>query len=160
MANHSILLNRTLFDQIKSKLCFDKGVNQMSEQQKPENDLRDEFRNLGENLKQMFNSAWESEERQKLQQDIKDGMKEIGVALDDLAEDVRSSEMGENIRREANEFGERVRSGEVEEKARQGIRDALQALNTELQKVTDKFSSTVEGQAEDVPETSEDDPSV
>jgi hypothetical protein len=124
----------------------------MSEQQKPENDLRDEFRSLGENLKQFFNSAWESEERKKLQQDIKDGMKELGVALDSLAEDVRTSEVGETIRREASEFGERVRSGEVEQKARQGILDALQALNAELQKAADKFSGTVEVQAEDVAE--------
>lgn len=130
----------------------------MSEQKKPESDLRDEFRNLGENLKQLFNSAWESEERQKLQQDIKDGMKEIGEVLDDFAEDVRSSDVGESIRREANDFGERVRSGEVEEKVRQGISDALQALNSELQKATDKFSSTVEGQAEDVGGTSEEGP--
>lgn len=124
----------------------------MSEKQQPKNDLRDEFRNLGENLKQLFDSAWESEERQKLQQDIKDGMKEIGVALEGLAEDVRTSDIGENIRKEANEFSERVRSGEVEEKAREGILSALQALNTELQKATDKFSGTVEGQAEDVSE--------
>jgi hypothetical protein len=123
----------------------------MSEQQ-PKNDLRDEFRNLGENLKQLFDSAWESEGRQKLQQDLRDGLKEIGVAIEGLAEDVRTSDIGENIRKEANEFGERVRSGEVEEKAREGILNALQALNTELQKATDKFSGTVEGQAEDAAE--------
>ena len=126
----------------------------MSEQQKPENDLRDEFRALGENLKQLFNSAWESEERKNLQQDIKDGMKELGAALEGLADDVRSSEVGETIRREADEFGERIRSGEIEEKARKGILDALQALNTELQKASDKFSGTVEVQAEDVAEDS------
>jgi hypothetical protein len=129
----------------------------MSEQQRPENDLRDEFRILGENLKQFFNSAWESEERKQLQQDIKDGMKELGVVLDDFSEDVRSSEFGETIRREAEDFGERVRSGEVEHKVREGILDALQKLNTELQKASDKFSGTVEGQAEDPPaETAEE----
>jgi hypothetical protein len=128
----------------------------MSEQQKPENDLRDEFRALGENLKQLFGAAWESEERKKLQQDIKDGMKELGVVLEGFAEDVRSSEVGETIRKEANDFGERVRSGEVEQKAREGILDALQALNSELQKASDKFSATVEVQAEDTAEDSPD----
>jgi dynactin complex subunit len=120
----------------------------MSEQQKPENDLRDEFRNLGENLKQVFNSAWESDERKKLQQDIKDGMKELGFVLEGFAEDVRSSDVGETIRREANEFGDFIRSGEVEEKTRQGIVNALQALNSELQKAADKFSGTVEVEVE------------
>ncbi|MEN8241772.1 MAG: hypothetical protein ABFS17_07615 [Chloroflexota bacterium] len=121
----------------------------MTEQQKPENDLRDEFRSLGENLKQVFNSAWESEERKSLQQDIKDGMKELGVVLDEFAEEIRTSDVGESLRKEANEFGERIRSGEVEQKARQGILDALQVLNTELQKAADKFSGTVEVSAED-----------
>jgi hypothetical protein len=126
----------------------------MSEQNTPENNLRDEFRNLGENLTQFFNAAWESDERKKLQQDIRDGMKELGVVLEGFAEDVRTSEVSQNIRKEANEFSERVRSGEVEEKVRQGILDALQALNAELQKAADKFSGTVEVQAEDSPDDS------
>ena len=45
----------------------------MSEQQKPENDLRDEFRSLGESLKQVFNSAWESEERKHCSKTSKRG---------------------------------------------------------------------------------------
>jgi hypothetical protein len=76
-------------------------------------------------------------------------MLELGDALEDLVEDVRGSEVGETIRKEADEFGERVRSGEFEHKARQGILDALQALNAELQKAVDKFSGTVEGQADE-----------
>ena len=88
----------------------------MSETQRPENNLRDEFRILGENLKKFFNVAWESEERQKLQQDIKDGMKEMGFALEGLAEDVRSSEFGETVRREAegNVHGEPCLQAPVE----------------------------------------------
>jgi hypothetical protein len=123
----------------------------MSEQETPGNNFRDEFRNLGENLKKFFNAAWESEERQRLQQDIRDGMKELGVVLEGFAEDVRTSEVGQTIRKEADEFSERVRSGEVEEKVRQGILDALQTLNAELQKAADKFSGTVEVQAEESP---------
>jgi len=130
----------------------------MTEQQKPENDLRDEFRSLGENLKHVFNSAWESEERKSLQQDIKDGMKELGVVLEGFAEEVRTSDVGESIRKEADEFGERIRSGEVEQKARQGILDALQTLNTELQKASDKFSGTVEVTVEDAADPPAEDP--
>jgi hypothetical protein len=37
----------------------------MSEEKQERGTLRDEFRNLGENLKEMVNSAWESEERSK-----------------------------------------------------------------------------------------------
>jgi len=126
----------------------------MNEEQSPKSDLRDEFRNLGENLKQLFSVAWESEERKRLEQDIRDGMKELGLALEGFAEDVRSSEVGENIRKEANEFGDRVRSGEVEQKVREGILDALQSLNAELQKAAERFSGMAEDQEEKDPEES------
>ena len=131
----------------------------MTEQQKPENDLRDEFRSLGENLKEVFNSAWESEERIKLQQDIKDGMKELGVVLEGFAEEIRTSDVGETLRKEANQFSERIRSGDVEQKARQGILDALQTLNTELQNAADKFSGTVEVPVEEAADPPAEDPS-
>lgn len=107
-------------------------------------DLRDEFKALGENFKAMFTSAWESEERKNLQSELEAGMKELGSALNDLAEEFRSSQAGETIRKEVNDFSERVRSGEVEQKAREEILKALKALNIELEKAADKFSSAEE----------------
>lgn len=106
--------------------------------------LRDEFKALGENFKAMFTSAWESDERKRLQTDLEAGMKELGNALNDLAEEFRTGQTGETIRKEVNDFGERVRSGEVEQKAREEILKALKALNMELEKATDKFSSSEE----------------
>ena len=104
-------------------------------------DLRDEFKALGENFKSMFTSAWESEERKNLQSELEAGMKELGSALNDLAEEFRTGQTGETIRREVNDFSERVRSGEVEQKARVEILKALKALNIELEKAADNFSS-------------------
>lgn len=132
----------------------------MTEDQKPDNNLRDEFRSLGENLKQVFNSVWESEERKNLQQDIKEGMKELGVVLEGFAEEVRTSDVGGTIRKEANEIGERIRSGEVEQKARQGILDALQTLNTELQKAADRFSGSDKAAADDIVDPPEETPAA
>lgn len=116
------------------------------------NSLRDEFQALGENLKSMFSAAWESEERKKFQSEIEAGMRELGNTMNDLADDIRSSQAGETLRREANEFHERVKSGEVEEKAREEIVNVLQGLNVEIGKAVDKMSGTVEAEAEDVPE--------
>ncbi len=111
------------------------------EQNKESGELRDEFRALKDNFKAMFTSAWESEERKQLQTDLEVGMKELGDALNDLAEEIRTSEAGETIRIEVNDFSERVRSGEVEQKARQEILKTLKALNFELEKATEKFST-------------------
>jgi hypothetical protein len=110
--------------------------------------MREEFRNLGNNLKGMINAAWESEERKKFQSEIQEGMRELGSTLDDFATEVRSSDVGQKIRYEVDDFSERVRSGEVESKAREEILKALRVLNAELEKVSEKFSTT-----EDTPET-------
>ena len=119
----------------------------MSEENKSSN-LKDEFRNLGNNLKQVINAAWESEERKKFQAEIEEGMRELGYALDDLAEGIREGEVGQNIRREVDDISERVRSGEVESKAREEVLKALKILNTELEKASTKFASEEEEQTE------------
>lgn len=115
----------------------------MTEENKQERgSIQDEFRNLGNNLKGMVNAAWESEERKKLQSDIKEGMYELGVVLNSLAADIRDGETGQKIRTEVDDFSERVRSGEVESKAREEVVKALKFLNTELEKAADKLSKT------------------
>lgn len=116
----------------------------MSEQNKDTGSLKEEFRNLGNNLKGMINAAWESEERKKFQAELEEGMRELGLVMDDLAEEFREGEVGKNLRREVDDFSERVRSGEVENKAREEILKALKVLNTELEKASEKFSSSEE----------------
>jgi len=113
----------------------------MSEEKQTHGTLRDEFRALGQNLKEMMDSAWESEERKKLQTEIKEGMHELGNVLDEFAANVQSGEVAQTIRREVDDFSERVRSGELESKARQEILKALKVLNNELEKASAKFSS-------------------
>ena len=112
----------------------------MSEEKHEHSNLRDEFRILGQNLKEMVNSAWESEERKKLQGELEEGMHELGNVLNELATNFQSGEMGQSIRREVDQISERVRSGEVENKARQEILKALKVLNSELEKASQKFS--------------------
>jgi hypothetical protein len=121
----------------------------MNEEKQEHSNLRDEFRTLGQNLKGMINSAWESEERKKLQSEVEAGMRELGNVLNDLATDFQSGEMGQSIRREVDQFSERVRSGEVESKARQEILKALKMLNNELEKASQKFSESETGQNSD-----------
>ena len=45
----------------------------------PENELADELRNLGHNLKGILQAAWESEERRKLQNEIQAGLARSGL---------------------------------------------------------------------------------
>lgn len=116
----------------------------MENQTNEQNDLRNEFRNLADNLKKVMGTAWESEERKKLQRDIQAGMQELGTVLDGLATDFHQSEVGQTVRREVEDFSARVCSGEIEAQARRGIFEALRALNAELEKAAEKFSKKPE----------------
>ena len=116
----------------------------MSQEKQPEGNLREEFRNLGQNIKNVLSGAWESQERRKLQKDVQDGLNELGKAVNELIDDVQSSEAGKKVVKGVDEFGEKLRRGEVEEKAREGILSALHKINAELEKAISKFTSDEE----------------
>jgi ribosome recycling factor len=114
----------------------------MSEKTPPEGDLREEFHNLGRNLKDIINTAWESDERKKVQADIQDGLDELGNAINEMVEEFKISETGKKVVKEVDDFGERLRSGEVRDQAHEGILAALKKMNAELEKTTDKFTTS------------------
>ncbi len=112
----------------------------MSEQKPPEGDLKNEFRAFSENLKEAVNTAWQSEERHKLQNEIEAGLQEVGQTINNLVADFSASETGQKVVSEVDQFGEQLRSGEVEAQAREGLLHALRKLNSELQKAAEHFA--------------------
>ncbi len=113
----------------------------MTEQQN-QPDLAAQFRELGENLKSMLQSTWESDEAQKLRQDVKDGLNELGKAASDAVNEFDATETGQKIKEEAQEFKSRVQSGEVEAKAREEISNILNTINIELDKAINQLSKS------------------
>ena len=116
----------------------------MTENTENTGNIRDEFRNLGDNLKQVFQTAWESDERKKLQSDVRDGLNDVSAALIEALNSFQTSEAGKKIVEGVEDVGEAFRSGEVEAKTREGILTALKKLNEELEKAADKFTVTPE----------------
>jgi len=104
-------------------------------------DLASQFREMGENLKDIFRSTWESVEIQKLKEELKDGINELGSAANQAVEDFDVSESGKRFKAEAEEFKSRVESGEVESRAREEISNALNLINAELSKAFEKIST-------------------
>lgn len=98
--------------------------------------LKSEFQHLGENLRQLFVNAWESEERKNFQNELEDGLAELGDSLNQTAKDIQESETGQKFKAEAEDFRERVKSGEVEQKVREDILSVLHKVNAELEKIT------------------------
>lgn len=105
-----------------------------------DSDIKNEFRNLGNNLKRAINAAWESEERKRLQQEIQDGLSELGSQLNDLGVQVQESDVTRKVKRDVEELSERVRSGEAQENVRADVVSALQRVNSELEDVIDKWA--------------------
>ena len=108
----------------------------------PQPDLSAQFHQLGQNLKHLFQSAWESDEAQKFKEELKEGFTELGSTAEQAVADFKVSEAGRNLKSEAEALKTRIESGELEEKSRQEIAKALNIINTELQKIIDSFTSS------------------
>ena len=118
----------------------------------PQPDIGSQFRELGENIKKFFQTAWESEESQKFRQELQNGLNELGRATNEAVDEFKTSETGQKFKAEADEFINRVETGEVEAKARDEISKVLDFINTELgslnQKIKPQETSTEPESAE------------
>jgi hypothetical protein len=114
----------------------------MNDTPKPENDIADEFRALGENLVRTLRAAWESPERKKLEQEIESGLTELAATLKGEASSFRESQTGQRLKSDLDDMRQRVRSGEAAEKAREELIKALKLINTELEKAFSGREST------------------
>ena len=121
----------------------------MSENSTSEENLTDEFRNLGKNLIDVLHTAWESPERKKLQEEIESGLTEFGSSMKRELETFTDGPTGQQLKSDVEDLQERIRSKEVETKMRDEILNTLRIVNTELEKVTDKFSASQSGETDD-----------
>ena len=80
----------------------------MSENTQP--DIASQFRELGENLKNIFKTTWESEEAHTLKEELKNGLDELGNATVEAVEDFKVSEAGQKLKDEAEDIKARVES--------------------------------------------------
>jgi ElaB/YqjD/DUF883 family membrane-anchored ribosome-binding protein len=121
----------------------------MDEEKKATSDLTEEFRRLGENLKDAIESAWESEERKNLTDEIRDGLVSATEAVEKAAKDIVESPTAVKVREDVDDFTERVRSGEVTDQFRHEILRALQKINEELEDVFTSSPKPSEDSADD-----------
>ena len=109
------------------------------DENKTQNDnIGDQLNELGRNLRQVLQSAWESEERQKLQQEIEVGLANLGESLSEAAKDFSDSPAGQSLKEDVKDIQERWRTGEMRSKVHNDIMDALRKVNSELQKASQK----------------------
>lgn len=102
------------------------------------NEILEELREMGRLLRDSLRGAWDSDERRQLQQDIEEGLAEVSASLGQTFQEFKDSPAGQTIKTEVADLKERMRTGEVEDKARSEILHALRVINTELRKVGKK----------------------
>lgn len=103
-----------------------------------QSDVTSEFRQLGKNLKEILEAAWESEERRKLQREIESGLSELERSLNQTIEELKESPTGKRIKEEAEDLRGRIRSGELEAQLREDLLSILRRVNTELEKAAER----------------------
>jgi hypothetical protein len=113
-----------------------------NESRPQEINIGDELRALGDNLIATLREAWGSPERQQLQSEIETGLADLGSSLKKAAADFETSPTGQRLKADLDDFGERVRSGEVESKLRSELLEALRAVNLELEKAAARMEKT------------------
>ncbi len=102
--------------------------------------INDQLNELGKNLREALQSAWESEERRKLQKEIEDGLANLGASLSQAAKEFSNSPTGQNIKEDVKDMRERWKTGEMGSKVHSEVVEALRKVNTELQKAVKKDS--------------------
>jgi succinate dehydrogenase/fumarate reductase flavoprotein subunit len=120
----------------------------MTENLPPEENLADEFRQLGKNIAEVLRGAWESPERKKLQQEIANGLSDLSNMMRTEADHIRESPTGQRMRADTEELRERIRSGEVESRVRQDLLAALRLINDQLRKASEHWSEEKSDQSE------------
>ena len=113
----------------------------MTDQPTPEQKLSDEFRNLGKNLVEALRAAWETPERKRIQQELENGLDELSSTLKREADNFSESQTGQQLKADIHDLGERFRTGEAQSQVHRELLSALQTVNTELQKVIDRWSA-------------------
>jgi len=101
----------------------------MSEKPSGGDELGNEFRRLGENLRNLVDKAWNNEERVRLTEEIEASFSELGSALDDAVQKVVDHPETQRLKEEVDEFGERVRSGEFADQIKQEVLDVINQIN-------------------------------
>ena len=117
---------------------------------KKRNEIVQEFRRLGDNLKETIEAAWESDQRKKLSTDIQEGLRQLSESIEKAATDIGEKPQVQKLREDVDDLATRVRSGEVGEKARTGLKSALDKINVELEKTSASLRGVKEeGEAEE-----------
>jgi soluble cytochrome b562 len=124
----------------------------MSEDQKQNSAILDEFEALGQELSAAVKSLWESEDSRKLRQDLRDGFTELGRQLDTAVQSAQESEAAKEFGEQMKETLDQARQSDLAGKLERGLVNSLRDLNQEISNLVsslqEKDAPPASGEAE------------
>jgi hypothetical protein len=117
----------------------------MTDEPRPTEGLADELRALGDNLRSVFQAAWDSDDRRRFQQEFETGLGELAATLNRAAHEFSEGETGQQLKEDLRDLGDRIQSGEVESKVRQDLTTVLRKINDELGRASASWSDRPPG---------------
>jgi soluble cytochrome b562 len=106
----------------------------MSEEQKKDSAILDEFEALGQQLSAAVKTLWESEDSRKLRQELREGFVELGRQLDSTIKSAQESEAAKEFGEQVKDTVDKARQSDLAGKLEQGIVSGLQGLTDEVSK--------------------------
>jgi hypothetical protein len=110
-----------------------------------------QFQALGESLAQAVRTAWENEETQRRVNEMRTGLESMAREVGKAVEDTANTPQGQRIREDAVKAADSVRTAteQTVHDVRPQLINALQQLNTELQKLINRMDTRSEPPVEE-----------
>lgn len=115
--------------------------------------LGDEFGKLAQNLRGLFQAAWQSEERVRLQRELNTGARELEAMLSTLLNQAAQSETVQRVRLEAEAWQARVLQGEAEARLHAELTEILRRANRELEGLVNRWNPTEPASPRETPQS-------
>ena len=113
----------------------------MSEPRSTTDELGDELRALGANLRDMLQAAWQSDERKRAEQEIETGLEDLARTLRSAGQEFSASPTGQRLKSDVHDLHERLKTRQVDVQVRDELLAALRRVNDELGKAARAWSS-------------------
>ncbi len=113
----------------------------MSEPRSTTDELGDELRALGANLRDMLRAAWDSDERKRAQEEIEAGLGDLARSLRSAGEEFSASPTGQRLKTDVHDLHERLRTRQVDVRVRDELVAALRRVNDELGRAAQAWTS-------------------
>lgn len=95
--------------------------------------ISEELHQLGRNLHQIIDSAWESQERIQLEAELSKGLTDLGNSFKKSFEEFSQSETGKQIRNNLDEINQQIQENKVDEKVQSEVINILRKINVEIE---------------------------